>query len=115
MTEDGTDPDYRFTLANERTFLAWVRTTLALLAGAIAVGYVLPDLGVPGARRVIGGLLAALGVAVAAAAMLRWRAVQNAMRRGEDLPPTRTPLLLGVALVALSVIVLVLLVAFGTG
>ena len=31
--DDGEEPDYRFTLANERTFLAWVRTALGLLAG----------------------------------------------------------------------------------
>jgi hypothetical protein len=33
--EEGTDPDYRFSLANERTFLAWIRTALAILAGAV--------------------------------------------------------------------------------
>ena len=32
----GKTPDYRFTLANERTFLAWIRTALALMAGAVA-------------------------------------------------------------------------------
>src|SRR3984893_15268857 len=31
------EPDYRFTLANERTFLAWQRTALGLLAAAVAV------------------------------------------------------------------------------
>ena len=36
-TDDGDEPDYRFTLANERTFLAWVRTALGLLAGGVAV------------------------------------------------------------------------------
>lgn len=29
---EGRDPDYRFSLANERTFLAWIRTALALLS-----------------------------------------------------------------------------------
>ena len=33
----GTEPDPRFTLANERTFLAWIRTSLAFLAGGIAI------------------------------------------------------------------------------
>lgn len=31
---DGDEPDPRFSLANERTYLAWIRTSLALLAGA---------------------------------------------------------------------------------
>ncbi|WP_283215114.1 DUF202 domain-containing protein [Pseudofrankia sp. DC12] len=39
----GTDPDYRFSLANERTFLAWIRTALALLAGGIAVVQIVPS------------------------------------------------------------------------
>ena len=33
----GTEPDPRFTLANERTFLAWIRTALALIAGGVAL------------------------------------------------------------------------------
>lgn len=40
--EPGTEPDYRFTLANERTFLAWIRTALALIAGGVAVAQLLP-------------------------------------------------------------------------
>ena len=35
--EEGEDPDPRFTLANERTFLAWIRSSLAFLAGGIAI------------------------------------------------------------------------------
>ena len=33
----GHEPDYRFTLANERTFLAWIRTSLGLMAVGLAV------------------------------------------------------------------------------
>lgn len=111
MTDE--EPDYRFTLANERTFLAWLRTALALLAGAVAVVHLVPAFGFEGARRLVGALLAALGVAVAAAGVLRWRAVQSAMRRRAELPPTRMPLLLGAALAALSVLVLVLVMTTG--
>ena len=57
LREVGTDPDYRFSLANERTFLAWVRTALALLAGGIAVVTVLPDFGPDGSRHLLGLLL----------------------------------------------------------
>ena len=44
---EGNEPDVRFSLANERTFLAWIRTALALLAGGIAVEAFTGDLFVP--------------------------------------------------------------------
>jgi putative membrane protein len=106
-----TDPDYRFTLANERTFLAWLRTALALLAAGVAVVQLLPEFGIEGARRTVGVVSVALGIAVAVAAIRRWRLVQDAMERDEPLPPTRMPLLLGAALAALGLAVAVLLVA----
>ena len=56
------EPDYRFTLANERTFLAWQRTSLGLLAAAVAVVQLVPELAIPGARRALGVLLAALAI-----------------------------------------------------
>jgi putative membrane protein len=109
------DPDYRFTLANERTFLAWLRTALALLAAGVAVVQLLPEFGIAGARRTVGVMSVALGIAVAAAAIRRWRRVQHAMERGEPLPPTRMPLLLGAALAILGLAVAVLLVFGGPG
>lgn len=108
-----TDPDYRFTLANERTFLAWLRTSLALVAGGVAVAQLVPEFGFTGARQVLGVALAALGVAVATGGMARWHRVQQAMERNEDLPPTRMPLLLGTALAVLGVLVGVLLLVSG--
>lgn len=103
------DPDYRFTLANERTFLAWLRTALALIAGGVAVVQLVPEFAFPGARRLLGLALTATGGLVALGAVRRWQRVQTAMRRGEDLPPTTAPLALGVALVAMTLFVLVLL------
>ena len=54
---DGQEPDPRFSLANERTFLAWIRTALALAAAAIGLDLALstrsggtthcPSLGAP--------------------------------------------------------------------
>ena len=35
--DEGTDPDPRFTLANERTFLAWIRTSIAFMAAGVAI------------------------------------------------------------------------------
>jgi putative membrane protein len=113
MTSDGTDPDYRFTLANERTLLAWVRTALGLLAAGVAVVHLAPDLGPPAVRHIVGSALAGLGAVVAVTSMMRWRMVQAAMRRGADLPPPWAPLFVTSALAALSLLVLVLLVAGG--
>jgi putative membrane protein len=107
--ESGTDPDYRFTLANERTFLAWIRTALALIAGGVAVVQLLPDFAFPGARHALGASLAVVGGALALLSVRRWQRVQRAMRRDEDLPTTRLPVLLGWALTALTVLVVVLI------
>ncbi len=45
---DPHDPDYRFTLANERTFLTWLRTSLALIAAGVAVVQLVPEFGIDG-------------------------------------------------------------------
>lgn len=99
------EPDYRFTLANERTFLAWLRTTLALLAGAIAVAGIVPRLSLPGGRRVVSLILVALALVSVIGAVLRWRAVELAMRRDRALPRLSTSWVLagGLCVVALLV------------
>jgi putative membrane protein len=81
----GQEPDPRFTLANERTFLAWVRTALAMLAGGVA----LHALGLPETqwvRTVLAVALVLLGALVTAFAMIRWARVERAMRTGTPLP-----------------------------
>ncbi|MGZ4550791.1 MAG: YidH family protein [Blastococcus sp.] len=105
----GADPDYRFTLANERTFLAWFRTALALIAGGVAVVQLVPEFAFPGARHALGTLLTVAGGTLSRAAVRRWQRVQWAMRHDQDLPPTRIPTLLGVTLAALTAFVVVLL------
>ncbi|MCW2718514.1 DUF202 domain-containing protein [Pseudonocardia sp.] len=105
----GSDPDYRFTLANERTFLAWFRTALALIAGGVAVVQLVPALALPGARHWPGILLTVAGGGLASAAVLRWWRVQAAMRCEQDLPPTRVPVLLGLGLAAVTAFLVVLL------
>lgn len=91
---DGEEPDPRFTLANERTFLAWVRTSLAFLAGGIALeAFEIPSLSTQmqqlGAIAVVVmALLIALGAAV------RWIRVERAMRKDRPLPvPAIVPLI----------------------
>ncbi len=113
-TETGEEPDYRFSMANERTFLAYIRTSLALLAGGIAVEQLLPPFSVSGGRSVLSILLLTLASFVAAASYRRWRLTERAMRLQVPLPPTRLPLVLGTSLIltASGVLVLVLLKAF---
>lgn len=112
MNSDQEEPDYRFTLANERTFLAWIRTALALIAGGIAVVQFVPSFGIPGVRHGLSVALTATGGLLAALAVRRWRHVQAAMRRGEDLPPTHVPFLLGGTLFVITMVVLVVLVVW---
>ena len=95
--------DYRFTLANERTFLAWVRTALALIAGGVAVVQLVPALSIPGVRHGLGTVLTAAGGVLAVLAVRRWRGVQDAMQAGLDLPRSRMPVLLGGAIVVLTI------------
>lgn len=64
-TATDVEPDYRFTLANERTFLAWQRTALGLLAAAVALVQLVPELTIPGARQVLGVVLAILAILTA--------------------------------------------------
>lgn len=101
----GEDPDYRFTLANERTFLAWVRTALALAAGGLAAIHLIPD---AYGSELLGLSLLALGFLTAASAYRRWFRTEVAMRRGEPLPTSRLPQVVAyaVALVAFAAAVL---------
>jgi putative membrane protein len=101
------EPDYRFTLANERTLLAWNRTALALIAGGVAVIQFVPGLGIPGLRHIIAAALTGSGGVLALMAVRRWQRVQSAMRKAADLPATRMPLILSVGITAIAVVILV--------
>ena len=81
----GTEPDPRFTLANERTFLAWIHTALALIAGGVALeAFGLPVQ--PGIRVSASILLILLGLVVPVLTWFTWGSVERALRRGEPLP-----------------------------
>jgi putative membrane protein len=107
---DGTDPDPRFTLANERTFLAWIRTSLALVAGGIAVEAFTSGLFGPELRKTVAVLLLLLGMMTGGGSFFRWLNVERAMRRQTPLPvPLIAPILAaGGALVAALLVVFVI-------
>jgi len=104
------EPDYRFTLANERTFLAWQRTALGLLAAAVAVVQLVPELSIAGARHVLGIVLGSLAILTAGMGILRWQQVDRAMRRDLPLPRHPTPIYLGIGLALVGLLTLGLVV-----
>ena len=107
----GTDPDYRFTLANERTFLAWLRTGLALLAGAVALASLVHDFGPRPFRIAITILLLLLSLIVTTGAYLRWDRAERALRENRPLPTDPMPniIVIGVALVTVAAAALIYL------
>ncbi|THA27165.1 DUF202 domain-containing protein [Streptomyces sp. RKND-216] len=104
LRAEGRTPDYRFSLANERTFLAWIRTALALVAGGIAVDQFLTGMSW-GARTAIALALLAGGGLCALRAVNHWVRCERAMRRGEDLPASRFPVLLSLATAVAALVV----------
>lgn len=102
----GEEPDPRFSFANERTFLAWVRTALALLAAGVAVDVFVDDLD-DGLRIGLAVGLTLLGMACSLGAYLRWASSERALRQRLPLPTSTTlPLLaFGVTLLGLVVFV----------
>lgn len=113
LREEGDTPDYRFSLANERTFLAWLRTAMALVGGGFAVDQFLPDTG-RALRLTLALTLLAGGAVCALRAINHWIRCERAMRRGEDLPVSRFPVMLGLA-VGVVALLMVIVVAVGWG
>ena len=110
--DEGTEPDPRFTFANERTFLAWSRTALALVVAGLGVVQLLPPFpGVPWGRHALGVPLIVFGAVVAVTAYGEWTRSQRAMRHGRPLPRSVMPLIMAVIIavmgVAAAVVVLV--------
>ncbi|MGB8405180.1 MAG: DUF202 domain-containing protein [Mycobacterium sp.] len=106
-TTDGHEPDYRYTLANERTFLAWVRTSFAFIAGGVALMQLPPGTGLPGLHALMAGLLLLGGGLLAPSAVRRWNLVQAAMRADEAIPSQRLPMVIGRILLPLTAILFI--------
>jgi putative membrane protein len=98
-----TEPDARFSLANERTALAWVRTSLALLAGGIGLTSLARVADLPASVDVLASLVCLLGAVVGASALRTYRRRDAAMRSGTALPQTRMLDVLVLSIVVFSV------------
>lgn len=100
----GSEPDPRFTLANERTFLAWIRTSLAFTAGGVALETLAT--GIPGPFRLPASLLlVAIGLALPVQAWVGWKRDERAMRTQQPLPApiSSLPISLGVTAAGLLI------------
>ena len=105
------EPDYRFTLANERMFLAWQRTSLGLLAAAVAVVQFMPELTVPGLRHILGVAIGAMATLTAVVGLRRWAQVDRAMRYDQPLPRDTAPTYLTAALILMGLVTVGLAIA----
>lgn len=100
--DEGATPDYRFSLANERTFLAWIRTVLALLAGGVVLEQFAASLQPRTVLVALAVVLCGLAALLSGLAYLRWQSNEIAMRHARPLPatlgiPVLSALMVGVA------------------
>jgi putative membrane protein len=102
----GEDPDARFSMANERTFLAWIRTAMALLAGGVALDVVGLDLSTA-AQHGLAVLVLGLGILCAVMSWVRWARSERAMREGHPLPAPGLGAVLAAGLLVAGAVLLV--------
>src|ERR1700749_3481880 len=107
----GSAPDYRFTFANEQTFLAWLRTGLALLAGAVALASLVHDFGPRSLRIAITVFLLMLALIVTVGAYARWDRAERALRENRSLPIDPLPRLVaaGAGIIVAAAAILIFL------
>jgi len=109
-SDAGTEPDARFTLANERTFLAWNRTALALVVAGLGIVQLLPPFpGVPWGRHLLGVPLIVLGAAVSVIAYRDWQRTQVALRHRAPLPRSVLPQVLAATIAGIAVLAAIVL------
>lgn len=103
-------PDLRFVLANERTFLAWNRTALAFVAAGLAVAQLLGQVAVPGGNRTLALPLIGAGGVMATMSYRRWRQVGNALVHRKEPPRSVLPQILAVTVTATAMAAVVIAV-----
>jgi putative membrane protein len=107
--EVGDEPDARFTLANERTLLSWLRTALALVVAGVAI-VALADLITPDWLADVSAALAFGGGALTALlGYVQWQRIERALRRAEPLPAGAGAMVVIATILAIAVVGLVAL------
>jgi putative membrane protein len=92
-------------MANERTFLAWSRTALALVVAGLAVAQLLPPFpGVPWGRSAIATPLILLGAAVAVLSYFEWKDNQRALRHNAPMVRSRLPRILAITVAVIALL-----------
>lgn len=109
--QEGHEPDYRFSLANERTFLAWMRTALALLAGGVLLDQFSTKLSSHIIVSALAISLSVLAAVLCVSAYVRWRANQISMRQSRPLPRTMLIPLLAWSVSGIGAVVALLLIS----
>lgn len=105
------DADPRFSLANERTYLAWVRTAVALVAGGLALDAL--DVNVSETlKKPLAVVLVATGGLMAFIAMFRWRKVEKAIAAGEPAPPFTSGPVVSLVLTGVAIVLIIGLIVF---
>jgi len=105
----GSEPDYRFSLANERTFLAWIRTALAFLAVSLATKQVAQIYGLEAHWMVYSAVCALVSVLLSVLAYRKWKQCEIAMRLGQALPYSPALIMLALCMLLLGVALVLIL------
>lgn len=102
--------DARFTLAAERTLLAWVRTALGFMAAGMAIVYLAPDIDSPVLELILGLVLVALGCCLALIGAWRWRRTMRVLQSGGEMPGPAQILFVVTAIVVVAILIAVVVV-----
>lgn len=106
ILRQGEAPDYRFSLANERTFLAWIRTALGFLAAGVALEQLSVDFATPLIRESLPFFLIILAGVLSAYGYYRWLSNESAMRLKQDLRYTGILKMLALCMLVLCLVYL---------
>ena len=115
MVSEEHRPDAEAELANERTYLSWLRTGLALVAAGLGAERILPAEGIIWARQLIGVSLILAGILTAGLARKRWQTVDRALRAGRPIPRPILGYVVGAAIVLGGLATIVLLLRADAG